>query len=290
MKEFAHYHPFTIFCYFLVLVSYTMFQIHPVNVFIALLCSLILFLRITDLCKTGKQFLFLLFFIFLIAGTNPLFVHQGVTILCYINDNPITLEALQYGASFAFMAASVLTLCRVFHHVMSHDRFLYLCASIMPNAALVLSMIMRMLPKFQRQYRTIRQVQNILIKHTAHPMLSQIRLSIVCFSMMITWALETSIDTADSMKARGYGTCRRTTFQLFHFERRDVLFLVVLSIITLLLWFLQHQRFSHFYFYPERTLITYTLLDLLGYGCYILLFAMPLILEWREGIRWTYAK
>lgn len=290
MKEFAHYHPFTLFCYFLVLICYTMFQIHPVNVLIALLGSLILFYQVSGLRKTGKQILCLLVFIFLIAGTNPLFVHQGVTILCYINDNPITLEALQYGTSFAFMAASVLTLCRVFHHAMSHDRFLYLCASIMPNAALVLSMIMRMLPKFQRQYHTIRQVQKPLIEHPAHPFLQQIHLSMVCFSMMITWALETSIDTADSMKARGYGVRCRTTFQFFHFERRDALFLGVLGMLTILLWFLQNQRFSHFYFYPERSVITFTALDLLGYGCYILLYAMPLLLEWKEGTRWTYAK
>lgn len=34
----------------------------------------------------------------LVAVTNPLFSHNGVTPLFYLNGNPVTLEAFVYGA------------------------------------------------------------------------------------------------------------------------------------------------------------------------------------------------
>ena len=34
-------------------------------------------------------------------------------------------------------------------------------------------------------------------------------------SVLLTMSMESAVETADSMKARGYGTTRRTTFHLF---------------------------------------------------------------------------
>jgi energy-coupling factor transport system permease protein len=38
---------------------------------------------------------------------------------------------------------------------------------------------------------------------------------------MVTWALENAIETADSMRCRGYGLPGRTAFSIFRFDRRD---------------------------------------------------------------------
>ena len=38
---------------------------------------------------------------------------------------------------------------------------------------------------------------------------------------MITWALENAIETADSMKSRGYGLKGRTAFSIYRFDERD---------------------------------------------------------------------
>ena len=45
---------------------------------------------------------------------------------------------------------------------------------------------------------------------------------------MSTWSLENAIETADSMKSRGYGLPGRTAFSIFRFDRRDKLALPVL--------------------------------------------------------------
>ncbi len=65
--------------------------------------------------------------------------------------------------------------------------------------------------------------------------LQRARNGITILSIMITWALENAIETADSMKARGYGLRGRTAFSIFRFDRRDG---IVLSIMAVLLAFL----------------------------------------------------
>ena len=39
---------------------------------------------------------------------------------------------------------------------------------------------------------------------------------------LTTWALEGSIVTADSMRSRGYGTAKRTSFMIYRISPRDV--------------------------------------------------------------------
>ena len=38
---------------------------------------------------------------------------------------------------------------------------------------------------------------------------------------MLTWSLENAIETADSMKSRGYGLPGRTAFSIYRFDDRD---------------------------------------------------------------------
>ena len=40
-------------------------------------------------------------------------------------------------------------------------------------------------------------------------------------SVLITWALENAMETADSMKSRGYGLPGRTAFSIYRWEERD---------------------------------------------------------------------
>ena len=44
---------------------------------------------------------------------------------------------------------------------------------------------------------------------------------VLAFSATVTWALENAMETADSMKGRGYGLPGRTAFSVYRFTRRD---------------------------------------------------------------------
>ena len=45
--------------------------------------------------------------------------------------------------------------------------------------------------------------------------------AIKIFSIMVTWSLENAIETADSMRSRGYGLPGRTAFSIYRFDDRD---------------------------------------------------------------------
>lgn len=289
LRNFASYHPWTIGFYFLIIGMYTMMVNDPINMMIASLGSHMLF----ACCSDTKTFLhhvgYSIIILLIIAVTNPLFVHQGVTILFYMNYNPITLEAVLYGFAFGSMITSILTLCRVLHTVMSTDKILYLFGSMIPTLGLIFSMILQLIPKFQRQMKQIIQTQRLLGNDIKIGSIGKrIRIASMAFSMMVTWAFEHGVMCADSMKARGYGLKRRTYFAFYRLEKRDVLMLIcfILTVIVLLGGFM--TQFSHVYYYPHVTSIPSNFIALLAYGGYGCLFMLPILLEGREQLLWRY--
>ena len=63
----------------------------------------------------------------------------------------------------------------------------------------------------------------------------KVRYALNMVSILVTWALENAIETADSMKSRGYGLRGRTAFSIYRFNRRDQILggmLAVLFIIS----------------------------------------------------------
>ena len=75
----------------------------------------------------------------LFAVLNPVFNHEGATILIYINDNPITLESIVYGFAAATMFISVIIWFSCYNAVMTSDKFIYLFGRVIPALSLVLS-------------------------------------------------------------------------------------------------------------------------------------------------------
>ena len=53
--------------------------------------------------------------------------------------------------------------------------------------------------------------------------------AITILSIMLTWSLENALETADSMKSRGYGLPGRTAFSIYRFDSRDKLALLWLG-------------------------------------------------------------
>lgn len=55
---------------------------------------------------------------------NPLSNHRGVTVLFYLNDNAITLEAILYGLASAAMLVSVVMWFSCFNKIMTSDKII----------------------------------------------------------------------------------------------------------------------------------------------------------------------
>lgn len=236
--EFSYLHPVINFIYFFFVLCFSMFFMHPVFLTISLLSSVLYLIYIVGREEFLKKLQFSVLFFFFIVIFNPLFNHQGVTILFYLKSgNPMTLESIVYGVAAASMFLSVLSWFSCYNHVMTSDKFVYLFGGLIPSLSLVFSMALRFVPRYRHQAEIILRSQECM-ETTAErrTCFAKIRRGARILSILVTWALENAIDTADSMKARGYGLPGRTAFSIYRWSAKDRnLFLGIVGLAALVI-------------------------------------------------------
>lgn len=229
---FGKCHPVVQMIYWLVILLTTVFLMHPVFLGVSFLGAFLLRIRQKGIkkvlwvyvCKTVPFFL-------LIACINPAFNHYGVTELFRLKTGPVTLEAIVYGLVLAFVLYISVLWFSSFHEIMTTDRFVYLFGKLSPDISLVLSMAMRFVPRFTKQLKKIRMGQQCIGRDMeGQSILKKVCMGIREISMLLTWGLESGIDTADSMRARGYGTVKRTAYSVFSWTKQDKKILLILFI------------------------------------------------------------
>ena len=209
--------------YFALVLVFTMFFMHPVSLIISLACALAYAIYLNGKKAVRFSLMYILPMMLMAAIINPAFNHEGATILTYLpTGNPLTLESILYGLASAVMLASVITWFSCYNAVMTSDKFVYLFGRIIPALSLVLSMTLRFVPKFKAQLHVVSEAQRCVGRDVSDgTMLQRLRNAITILSIMVTWSLENAIETADSMKSRGYGLPGRTAFSIYRFDDRD---------------------------------------------------------------------
>lgn len=286
MSEFATHHPLVTAAYFASVLLITMFVPHPLVSVWAMIGALGFFLKAERPVNRYKGLGFYLFFFAAAALSNPLFSHNGATVLLFMNGNPITAESLLYGVHLGVMLLAVIYWFRSFTLVMSDDKLLYLCGKLSAKMALLLSAALRFLPLFQRQAEKIRLTQKTMGLFASDTWLDQLRGTIRVYSVLITWALERAIDSGASMKARGYGLRGRTHYALYTFRRRDA---VLLGTVVLLDgWILAAAGMGElaFAFYPTLSPIMADGFGLSALIAFAILSLLPLIIEVKGDLQW----
>ena len=226
------------------------------------------------------------------AVVNPAFSHEGATILTYLpSGNPLTLESILYGVSAAMMLASVLVWFQCYTAVMTSDKFIYLFGRMIPALSLVLSMTLRFVPKFKNQLQVVTEAQRCLGRDVSEGSVRQrTKTAVTILSIMITWALENAIETADSMKSRGYGLPGRTAFSIYRFDGRDKTALLWLGFCGFFI--LSGWSAGGFYWrcYPTIKWAAVTPLTGMMQACYLALCLTPVILDRKEEQVWKSLK
>ena len=169
---------------------------------------------------------------------NPAFNHEGATILTYLHTgNPLTLESIAYGIAAATMLAAMICWFSCYNEVMTSDKFVYLFGRIIPSLSLILSMSLRFVPRFKARIKEVSEAQRCIGRNVSNGgVIERARHGITILSIMVTWALENAIETADSMKSRGYGLQGRTAFSIYRLDKRDKKALVAVLVLVCLFW------------------------------------------------------
>lgn len=258
--------PIVYFIYFIMTVGLMMFSIDIVSATVSFVAVTVVCIYFVGFSSLLKEYAGLILFGLVAAIINPLFVHRGQTILFYINSRPITLEATLYGICLALIILSVFMWFKLFYITFSSDGLQYVIGKYAPKTAVTISVIIRFIPMLWQREQTITENMTAIGKGRG------IKNKLEIFSGVVSYALENSIETSDSMRARGYGISDRnnkTLFSKYKFRKSDLIFLLI-SIILFSAVIVFRLLFGGSNFYPSiryesnifpiSTCIFYTLL------------------------------
>ena len=201
------------------------------------------------------------------------------------NGNPVTREALCYGAAAAAMFAAVILWFQCCNAVMTADKYLYVFGSVLPGVSLLLSMALRFVPKFTAHMRAVAAAQASLGCGTREGSAWQrLRNGARVLSVTVSWAL--GITAADSMKSRGYGAGRRTYFGNYRFTRRDGLLSAVLVLALAGVCVGIGRGALYVRYYPSIHIGSAGALGAVCAACFALLCFLPLLLDGKEALTW----
>ncbi len=289
---FSSFHPLVNFVWFTTVLLFSMFFMHPVFLTISLTCSFVYSVVLNGKKAVRFNLLYLLPLLFFVALINPAFNHAGETILFYLkNGNPVTLESIIYGIAAAAMFIAVILWFSCYNAVMTSDKFIYLFGRVIPALSLILSMVLRFVPRYKAQIKIIANTQKCIGRDVASGnFFRRAHNGIRILSIMTTWALENAIETADSMKSRGYGLPGRTSFSIFRFDKRDktaLLFMVILIAIVLYGAAIGQNNIR---FFPSIKMPVMNGSSILIYCAYFFLSLIPIIIDAAEEIKWKHIR
>lgn len=289
MRSFHEYNPIAVAMYFLAVTGTAMFFGHPAVTALTLFGALVYYLVRNGTRDFKSHGFFLLLFI-VMAGINPLLSHNGKTILFVLNDSPITLEALLYGVNSAAMITAVVYWFRSFSQIMTSDKLLYLFGRISPKLSLVLSIALRFIPLFRSQAKKVNDAQRTMGMYSEDNIIDNVKGGARVFSIMVTWALENGIITADSMEARGCGIGKRTNYSSYKIEASDWSIIAVTLVLFAFGIAAAVMKKLEFNFYPEIKISMGGVWGAVSLSAYGILTLLPVIIETEAGIRWKYLK
>ena len=323
------YHPVINFAYFTAVIVFAVILFHPLAGVISLAgaCSYALLLNGKKAARFMAGIPLVVMLLVLIL--NPLFVHKGVSVLFMIGDIQFTKEAVVYGASSALMTGAVIMWFYCYGLVMTSDRFMAVFGRIAPASSLVFSMVLRFLPRFTDQAARIDEAQRGLLVEaakTAHDPRADIGMGPVAdpragsgetpddgdktaggtkrstakkdrvkrtvgqVSMLTTWALENSIETADSMRARGYGLPGRTNYSGFKMRKKDVVMMAFLAVICISLAAGRATGNMSFYAYPVIMTSVMDMREAAMFIVYSVMCWLPALMMAEEEMEWKRSR
>lgn len=285
---FSGYHPIINFLYYALILLFSMCLMHPVYLLISLIGALTYDIYLKGRKAVRFAAMGLLPMAALAALVNPAFNHEGMTILTYLpSGNPLTLESMLYGVAAAVMLASVVLWFSSYNEIMTSDKFVYLFGRMIPALSLVLSMALRFIPKFKSQMEVVSEAQACIGRDTkTGSVIRRVGNAVKIFSIMVTWSLENAIETADSMRSRGYGLPGRTAFSIYRFDDRDktaLAWLIFCGAYILSGWL---AGAVYFRYYPTVKTAAWTPLTVSFMFVYLALVLTPVILDRKEDRQW----
>lgn len=276
---FSRFHPAVNFCFFVCAIGFAVVIQHPAYLAAGLICGMGYYLLLAG--RRGWKLLTATFpMVLLVSLLNPVINTRGDTVLFTYWNRPYTLEALCYGAALGIMFALMMIWFGSYNLVLTSDKFVCLFGPLIPSLSLLLVMVLRLIPSFMRQTKKITAARESIGRGGSADasFKGKVLSGMTTLSALTDWALEGSITTADSMRSRGYGSARRTSYRIYRMTLQDWMILVLeLALAAIVIAGRPHAEFG----------VSITLSPITWhYAAYWALLLIPIILSWKEAITW----
>lgn len=285
---FARFYPAVQLLYFASVLSVTMMIMNPVLLVISGIGAALYIAYSGGSGALFRYFKLTAFTSAMIIVINPLISHKGVTVIAYLPDgNPLTVESIIFGIGAALMLSCIFAWFYSINRVFTSDKVVCLFGDHMPKTALLISMSLGFSGKFIKRFHDVRAVQKTLDcgSKKASP-IKRFKSAVTVFSIMIQWAMESSVDTADSMKSRGYGLKKRTSYTVYRVFPRDIAFSVLILLCDTAIAAAYLSNVLDYSYYPYFSLGTMSAFDIAVYFVFAALCVMPLVTDIREDVKW----
>ena len=171
-----------------------------------------------------------------------------------------------------------------YSQVLTSDKFICLFGRLIPALSLLLVMVLRMIPNLMRKARQLLGARRSIGKGSGEkdPLREKLSGGMTALSALTDWALEGSIITADSMRARGYGSAKRTGFSLYRITLRDMLLMALMAALAAVTLTMGHFDVTY-------TPVLYAAAPGWGLAAYCTFLLLPTLLHLKEAIQWRIA-
>ena len=278
--EFSRYHPGINFLYFAAVLTGTILFRQPVFLCLSYLCAFLYLLKLRGL-RALIPGLGLLPLALLYALWYGSYHHFGLTVLgVNFIGNQVTLESFLCGGTWAMVCVAAVLWMGCVHAVFTTDKIVYLLGRVSPHLSLYLSILLRTVPRLNKQRQRIELAQRGIGRGKGQGNIFQrMRNALRRGSILLTWLIEGIVTTSDSMRCRGCSLRGRTAYSLYRFDGRDRSFVIGLcSLICVLLMALLLDQ-TMIRFAPQVVMMPITPMSCLFYAAWAALCLLPPALE-----------
>ena len=288
MRDFMNnLHPAASGAYFLAVVIFAIMFSHPITLGISFVTAVLSIWYFYGASKLKGIMRFVIRVMVLSVIITPLLLHKGVTIITYLPWGALTREAIYYGFATAFSISSVILWMLFYSEVMTTDKLVYFFGKAAPSVSMVLCIILRLVPNLIDKFREVYAYQKLMQSSSGKTgIIDKTKSLVSVVSIVISWSLDSGVNTAQSIKGRGYGKGKRSSFYRYRMSKEDTVFLItVTSLAAVVIFGAFNGAFKWDYFYrsPKNAVSTFKCLELAALTA---LYCLPVMFEMSEVKTW----
>ena len=276
MFSFNYFHTGVVFLYLLFVIGFCFLAFHPIYLLCNILAGYALSCVLCGIKSAAKMLIWQLPLFLITAVLNPIFSQYGTTLLMSLGAYHLYLESLLYGLCMGCMLISVIIWFSNGSHMLDTDKLLNIFGNILPTITLMVSMVLKSVPELVRKGKCIHETLsvnlpfgaqakfNVQTKLNAQKKLNaqtntasnktraRAKQGMREITTLMANSMEESLQTADSMRSRGWGCSKkRASYLLQKWHKRDTLALIIICALAALNAFFAYNVCTHFSFYPQ---------------------------------------